>query len=131
MTLGIVTKCRSWWQYIVSKRKKKIAFTYSFHLKDPHVTPFGQRLQLRLIEIISISGLKRVRINHSWALLSFEDDLRSGMLYCVSHTVTESADSGFNPLLRRPQGPQGCLEKQNCPLSSNLVVWCAKIGPKS
>ena len=46
-------------------------------------------------------------------------------------TVTESADSGFNPLLRRPQGPQGCLEKQNCPLSSNLVVWCAKIGPKS
>ena len=46
-------------------------------------------------------------------------------------TVTESADSGFNPLLRRPQGPQGCLEKQNCPLSSNLVVWCAKIGLKS
>ena len=46
-------------------------------------------------------------------------------------TVTESADPGFNPLLRRPQGPQGCHEKQNCPLSSNLVVWCAKIGPKS
>ena len=22
-------------------------------------------------------------------------------------TVTESADSGFNPLLRRPKGPQG------------------------
>ena len=46
-------------------------------------------------------------------------------------TVTGSADFGFNPLLRRPQGPQGCLEKRNCPLSSNLVVWCAKIGPKS
>ena len=43
-------------------------------------------------------------------------------------TVTESADFGFNPILRRPQGPQGCLEKQNCPLSWNLVVWCAKIG---
>ena len=46
-------------------------------------------------------------------------------------TVTESADFGFNPLLRRPQGPQGCLEKQNCPLSLNLAVWCAKIGPKT
>ena len=34
-------------------------------------------------------------------------------------------------LLRRPQGPQGCLEKRNCPLSSNLAVWCAKIGPKT
>ena len=45
--------------------------------------------------------------------------------------MTESADFGFNPLLRRPQGPQGCLEKQNCPLSSNLAVWCAKIGPKT
>ena len=57
------------------EEEKKIAFTYSFHLKDPHVTPFGQRLQLRLIEIISISGQKWVRINHSWGLLSFEDDL--------------------------------------------------------
>ena len=37
-------------------------------------------------------------------------------------TVTESAEFGFNLLLRRPQGPQGCLEKQNCPLSFNLVV---------
>ena len=40
------------------EEEKKIAFTYSFHLKDPHVTPFGQRLQLRLIEIISISRQK-------------------------------------------------------------------------
>ena len=37
----------------------------------------------------------------------------------------------ITPLLRRPQGPQGCLEKRNCPLSSNLAVWCAKIGPKT
>ena len=37
----------------------------------------------------------------------------------------------ITPLFRRPQGSQGCLEKQNCPLSSNLVVWCAKIGPKT
>ena len=37
----------------------------------------------------------------------------------------------ITPLLRCPQGPQGCLEKRNCPLSLNLVVWCAKIGPKS
>ena len=44
--------------------------------------------------------------------------------------MTESADSGFIPLLWRPQGPQGCLEKQNCPLSWNLAVWCAKIGPR-
>ena len=47
------------------------------------------------------------------------------------HTVTESADFGFIPLLWRPQGPKGCLEKQNYPLSLNLVVWCAKIGPKT
>ena len=46
-------------------------------------------------------------------------------------TMTESADFGFIPLLWLPQGPQGCLEKQNHPLSSNLVVWNAKIGPKS
>ena len=37
----------------------------------------------------------------------------------------------ITPLFWHPQGPQGCLEKQNCPLSSNLVVWCAKIGLKS
>ena len=38
---------------------------------------------------------------------------------------------GFIPLFWRPQGPHGCLEKQNHPLISNLVLWCAKIGPKS
>ena len=37
----------------------------------------------------------------------------------------------ITPLFWRPQGPQGRLEKQNCPLSSNLAVWCAKIGPKT
>ena len=46
-------------------------------------------------------------------------------------TVTESADFGFIPLLWQPQDRQGCLEKQNYSLSSNLVVWCAKIGPKT
>ena len=34
-------------------------------------------------------------------------------------------------LFRRLQGPHGCLEKRNHPLSWNLVVWCAKIGPKT
>ena len=47
------------------------------------------------------------------------------------HTLTESADSGFIPLFWCPQGPQGCLEKQNSSLISNLVLWCARIGPKS
>ena len=37
----------------------------------------------------------------------------------------------ITPLFRRPQGPQGCLEKRNHPLSSNLVVWCATFGPKT
>ena len=46
-------------------------------------------------------------------------------------TVTNLANSCVTPLFRRPQGSQGCLEKQNCPLSLNLVVWCAKIGPKT
>ena len=37
----------------------------------------------------------------------------------------------ITPLFRHPQGPQGCPEKQNYPLSTNLVVWRAKIGPKT
>ena len=37
----------------------------------------------------------------------------------------------ITPLLWRFQDPQGCLKKGNCPLSLNLAVWCAKIGPKS
>ena len=45
--------------------------------------------------------------------------------------MTDLANSCVTPLFRRPQGSQGCLEKQNHPLSSNLVVWCAKIGPKT
>ena len=46
-------------------------------------------------------------------------------------TVTDLANSCVTPLFSHPQGSQGCLEKRNHPLSSNLVVWCAKIGPKS
>ena len=49
----------------------------------------------------------------------------------VLNTVTGLAKFGFTPLLWCPQGPQGCLKKQNYPLISNLVVWCAKIGPKT
>ena len=37
----------------------------------------------------------------------------------------------ITPLLWRPQDPQGCLEKQNHPLSLNFVVWSAKIGSKT
>ena len=37
----------------------------------------------------------------------------------------------ITPLFRRPQRSHGCLEKRNHPLSWNLVVWCAKIGPKT
>ena len=37
----------------------------------------------------------------------------------------------FTPLLWCPQGLQGCLVKQNCPLSLNLAVWCTKIESKS
>ena len=46
------------------------------------------------------------------------------------NTVTELADFGFTPHLWRLQGPHGCLEKQNCPLSLKVVVWCTIIGPK-
>ena len=48
-----------------------------------------------------------------------------------NYTLTDLANFCFTPLFWHPQGPQGCLEKQNHPLSSNLVVWCAKIGPKT
>ena len=44
------------------------------------------------------------------------------------YTVTEMAKLCFIPLFWQPQGPLGCLKKRNPPLSSNLVVWCAKIG---
>ena len=37
----------------------------------------------------------------------------------------------ITPLFRCPQGPHGCLVKRNHPLSLNLVVWCAKIVPKT
>ena len=52
-------------------------------------------------------------------------------IYYLQYTVTDLANSCATPLFRRPQGSQGCLEKQNYPLSWNLVVWCAKIGPKT
>ena len=52
-------------------------------------------------------------------------------LHSISYTVTNLANSCVTPLFRRPQDSQGCLEKWNHPLSSNLVVWCAKIGPKT
>ena len=42
------------------------------------------------------------------------------------NTVTDLANFCVTPLFRCPQGSQGCLEKRNHPLSSNLVVWCAK-----
>ena len=35
-----------------------------------------------------------------------------------------------NSTILTPPGPQGCLEKLDYPLSSNLVVWCSKIGQK-
>ena len=46
-------------------------------------------------------------------------------------TVTDLANSCVTPLFRHLQGSQWCLEKQNHPLNLNLVVWCAKIGPKT
>ena len=49
----------------------------------------------------------------------------------IKITVTYLANSCATPLFRRPQGSQGCLEKQNHPLSLNLVNWCAKIGSKT
>ena len=45
--------------------------------------------------------------------------------------MTDLAISCVTPLFRCPQGSQGCLEKWNHPLSSNLAVCCAKIGPKT
>ena len=49
---------------------------------------------------------------------------------CNDITLTDLANFCFTPLFWHPQGPQGCLEKQNHPLSSNLVVWCASIWKK-
>ena len=46
-------------------------------------------------------------------------------------TVTDLANFCAAPLFKRTQGSQACLEKRNHLLSSNLVVWCAKIEPKT
>ena len=54
-----------------------------------------------------------------------------GMNTFADFTVTDLANSCATPLFRRPQGSQGCLEKQNHPLSLKLVVWCAKIEHKT
>ena len=48
--------------------------------------------------------------------------LRTAALLII-YTVTGLTDFGFTPLLWLPQG---CLEKQNYPQNSNLMVWCAK-----
>ena len=61
--------------------------------------------------------------------LFFLNSLTVNLLICTL-TVTGLANFSFTPLLWHPQGPQGCLEQQNYPLSSNLVIWCAKIGLK-
>ena len=63
----------------------------------------------------------------SWIWITYVTN--KSMIYL--NTLTEAADLGSIPLFWRPQGPQGCLEKRNCPLSLNLAVWCAKIGLKS
>ena len=57
--------------------------------------------------------------------------LQLGKIFTLKFTVTDLANFCVTPLFRRPQGSHGCLEKQNHPLSSNLVVWCTKIGPKT
>ena len=49
----------------------------------------------------------------------------------VCITVTDLANSCATLLFRRPQGSLGRLEKQTHPLKENLVVWSAKIEPKT
>ena len=61
-------------------------------------------------------------------ILSTNTRLRQCSIYAA---VTDLANSCVTQLFRCPQGFQGCLEKRNYPLSSNLVVWCPKIGPKT
>ena len=64
-------------------------------------------------------------------------DLKETIFLPVGATIKKSKDSWnifqtkITPLLGLTGAPQGCLEKQNCPLSLNLAVWCAKIGPKT
>ena len=65
----------------------------------------------------------------------FQSLFNHGFCVCFWYFWVEAPHTTFfqiqiTPLFRRPQGPQGCLEKRNHPLSSNLMVWCAKIGPK-
>ena len=81
------------------------------------------------------SGAFALSIGNHWASLSREIWpfilALNGRHSCTFITVTDFANSCATSLFRRPQDPQGCLEKQNHPLSWNLVVWCAKIGPKT
>ena len=78
--------------------------------------------------LVAHSSIKWTKINIFVRKVSFV--YQNGNVDACA-TVTGLANFGFTPLLWHPQGPQGCLEKQNYPLSSNLVVWSAKIGPKT
>ena len=54
--------------------------------------------------------------------------------YCLPsklRVTMASLCSTAAPDCRNSQCKGRCLERGNQPLSSNLVVWCAKIGPKT
>ena len=82
-------------------------------------------LKLRYIQEFIWEGRLAKRFSR-WILLQ-DTYCRIRLWSCKWGCATESADFGFIPLLWRPQGPLGCLEKQNHSLSLNLVVWCANI----
>ena len=137
--------------YFVSTSKVSIVFlVLSIYISSFHKSAKSHWPTLGWI--ISKSWLQRVDFIENYAIVAMESE-NVTFWSCRMIKVT----SGFNlketifftrwrhlpknswnilqiqisPLFWRPQGPQGCLEKRNCPLNSNLAVWCAKIGPRT
>ena len=125
-------------------RKELDSKQHSFALSISHWPILGWN--------VSKSCFQKVDFFENYAIVAKQSEI---VTFCACKIIKET--SGFNlkntiffarrrhhlkntwnifqiqitPLLWRPQGPQGCLEKQNFPLSSNLVVWCTKIWPKT
>ena len=73
--------------------------------------------QCKIIKVTSGFNLKKIHFFTRWR----QHPQNSWNIFQIQIT----------PLFRPPQDPHGCLEKQNHPLSLNLVIRSTKIGHKT
>ena len=107
---------------IYKNRKAKLESAYSFMLKYSKITVCNQLHCSFTYTATSSNGIFDLMVDPLSEIDSgFIQTQFSNPLILVS----------FHYFDAPRQGPQGCLEKQNHSLNSNLVVWCAKTGPKT